>query len=984
MTQQHLTPEGLRNVLSQTLSSNADERRIAEQTLGVAQKIPGHPLEVLRLIASSDVADIAIRQSAAIHFKNIVKKGWNAEAEDGTDGIIISNDDRCVIKNYLVELMCTVPPQIQAQCSESISLIAAVDFPANWGNLLPELVQKFNSPECAVVNGVLLTANSILKRFRFVQRSDTLYKDILYVLERLQAPLLTLFQSTSQAVKAYSNNILQLKPRFSALRYMCRIFFSLTWQDLPEYFEDHMSEWMEEFSKFLNYENMLLIDEGEEIESSPIDTLQAAIVQNLHLFINKDEEPFLPFLPNFTTFVWNLLLRVSSFPKHDVLATTCITFLSLLVGKQIHKHLFQDLGTLKEIIAKIVIPNLMIREVDEERFEEDPQEFIVSDMESGDTDSRRKCSQDLLRAMCRQFESETTSICSEHVDSMLTDFKCAPSSKWASKDAAIHLVLGISIRSESVANGVSMVNDKVDIMGFFTTNILTELRDTNQSYSPMLKSSVIKFVSTFRNQFSKDDMAALMPLLISYLSSPSVVVHTYAAAAIDKFLITKETTENGSKRIKFGGEAIKPFLEPLLTGLFGIVDNTTLNENEYIMKCIMRSLNAGRNDIIRIVHIILEKLTSALFVVAKNPRNPQYNHYLFESIAVVVKSVCSEHPEHTSAFEGLLFPPFQTVLQMDVFEFTPYVFQILSQLLEYRYDKSGLGDGYSMLFKPLLTPVLWERKGNIPALSRLLQAYLRKGASEIVANGHFLGILGVFQKLVASRANEVHAFELLGSVLQFVPEEGIQPHLKNLFQILLIRLQQGKTQRYVRLVTSAFAQYVGMYNTQSYFNLLNSIQNGLGLMFLTSTWIPRLSIDPPIRNEVTIQIICMTKFLCETPSLLDDMNVQKIWSQLLVTMIKIITSSSDDFNASKNDDEDGEVQIGYDPTFYRLHFASRPDLNPFPEVGDPQIILAQGIHSLYLSQPGKISPLIHQTLQTDHKLSAGLETIFQRAGLKFL
>jgi hypothetical protein len=31
----------------------------------------------------------------------------------------------------------------------------------------------------------------------------------------------------------------------SALRTMARIFFSLNWQDLPEYFEDHMAEWME-------------------------------------------------------------------------------------------------------------------------------------------------------------------------------------------------------------------------------------------------------------------------------------------------------------------------------------------------------------------------------------------------------------------------------------------------------------------------------------------------------------------------------------------------------------------------------------------------------------------------------------------------------------------------------------------------------------------------------------------------------------------
>merc|ERR1719499_2799603 len=118
----------------------------------------------------------------------------------------------------------------------------------------------------------------------------------------------------------------------------------------------------------------------------------------------------------------------------------------------------------------------------------------------------------------------------------------------------------------------------------------------------------------------------------------------------------------------------------------------------------MRALSIAREEIIEVTQIVLEKLTSALGIVAKNPRNPHYNHYLFESIAILVRSVCSRHPEQTQSFEMLLFPPFQTVLQMDVLEFTPYVFQVFAQLLEYRPNDAGLGDSYSMLLPPLLMP----------------------------------------------------------------------------------------------------------------------------------------------------------------------------------------------------------------------------------------------------------------------------------------
>ena len=59
-------------------------------------------------------------------------------------------------------------------------------------------------------------------------------------------------------------------------------------------------------------------------------------------------------------------------------------------------HLFDNESALREVIGKIVVPNLQIRETDEERFEDDPADFIMTDMEGSDSNSRRKCAQDLL------------------------------------------------------------------------------------------------------------------------------------------------------------------------------------------------------------------------------------------------------------------------------------------------------------------------------------------------------------------------------------------------------------------------------------------------------------------------------------------------------------------------------------------------------------------------------------------------------------
>ena len=545
-------------------------------------------------------------------------------------------------------------------------------------------------------------------------------------------------------------------------------------------------------------------------------------------------------------------------------------------------------------------------------------------------------------------------------------------------------MLGISIRAGSVY-GVSAINDRVDLMQFFTTHILTELQDSNHSSRPMVKASAIKFAWTFRNQFSKDHIASLMPLLIAHLSSPMVVVHTYSAAAIEKFLICKENTGTGaipvaSNATKFGGNDLKPFLETLFPALFTIVDNQDWNENEYVMKCIMRSLSSARDEIVQVTNIVLEKLNAALFVVAKNPRNPQYNHFMFESIAILVKAVCSKHPEHVATFEQLLFPPFQTVLQMDVSEFTPYVFQILAQLLEYRPTNTGLGEAYQMLLAPLLAPVLWESKGNVPALTRLLQAYLLKGTPEIIANNQLMALLGVFQKLIASKGTEVGAFDLLGAITKYIPFSDLEGALKQIFNLLLQRLQSAKAPRYKRLVTGYFAQFIGQYGSQKWFTIMDSFQPGLGKKVLSQVWMPRLEKDEPVRMEIKIQAVGLTKLVCESPTLLNDTEGQQVLVIALLSLTKILTSKAAYFGKPL-EELDQTADIGYDPTFSKLHFATRAPMDPFEENKDPILNFVKCFQQTYSTSP-LWQTVLSSGSQADPKGFVSFQSIFANAGVQ--
>ncbi len=95
----------------------------------------------------------------------------------------------------------------------------------------------------------------------------------------------------------------------------------------------------------------------------------------------------------------------------------------------------------------------------------------------------------------------------------------------------------------------------------------------------------------------------------------------------------------------------------------------------------------------------------------------------------------------------------------------PYVFQLFAALLEAR-PQGPLSDYYKALVEPVLSPVLWESRGNVPALVRLLSSLVLRAGAEIAANQQLPTVLGVFQKLLAGKARtEQLSFDLLEAVI---------------------------------------------------------------------------------------------------------------------------------------------------------------------------------------------------------------------------
>ncbi|XP_023389852.1 exportin-2 [Pteropus vampyrus] len=865
----------LTEYLKKTLDPDPTIRRPAEKFLESVEGNQNYPLLLLTLLEKSQ--DNVIKVCASVTFKNYIKRNWRIVEDEPNK---ICEADRVAIKANIVHLMLSSPEQIQKQLSDAISIIGREDFPQKWPDLLTEMVNRFQSGDFHVINGVLRTAHSLFKRYRHEFKSNELWTEIKLVLDAFALPLTNLFKATIELCSTHANDASALRILFSSLILISKLFYSLNFQDLPEFFEDNMETWMNNFHTLLTLDNKLLQTDDEE-EAGLLELLKSQICDNAALYAQKYDEEFQRYLPRFVTAIWNLLVTTGQEVKYDLLVSNAIQFLASVCERPHYKNLFEDQSTLTSICEKVIVPNMEFRAADEEAFEDNSEEYIRRDLEGSGTN-----------------------------------------------------------------------------FGFHFHNFDLFLLIVNEF--PVLKADGIKYIMIFRNQVPKEHLLVSIPLLINHLQAESIVVHTYAAHALER-LFTMRGPNNATL---FTAAEIAPFVEILLTNLFKALTLPGSSENEYIMKAIMRSFSLLQEAIIPYIPTLITQLTQKLLAVSKNPSKPHFNHYMFEAICLSIRITCKANPAAVVNFEEALFLVFTEILQNDVQEFIPYVFQVMSLLLE--THKNDIPSSYMALFPHLLQPVLWERTGNIPALVRLLQAFLERGSNTIAsaAPDKIPGLLGVFQKLIASKANDHQGFYLLNSIIEHMPPESVDQYRKQIFILLFQRLQNSKTTKFIKSFLVFINLYCIKYGALALQEIFDGIQPKMFGMVLEKIIIPEIQ-KVSGNVEKKICAVGITKLLTECPPMMDT-EYTKLWTPLLQSLIGLFELPEDDTIPDEEHFVDIEDTPGYQTAFSQLAFAGRKEHDPVGQmVNNPKIHLAQSLHKLSTACPGRVPSMVSTSLNAE-------------------
>lgn len=958
--------KALADCFLQTLSPDLAKIRAAEGQLKSAAAQPEYGITVLKLIASE--APIEVRQAAAVNFKNFVRPRWAPQSD--SDVVALPESEKEQIKGLITGLMLSTPPVVRAQLSEALSIISEHDFPTRWQDLLPQLIDRLKAGDATTTNGVLETLNSIYKRYRSQFMTGKLNDELKYS-QQLIVPLWETLKGLSLQLQSNSADLSRTKQTLSSIRLVCRIFYSLNSPGLTQEMEDTLTGWFAEFHTFLVYDNPALADNDPDKESS-VDAVKAAVCQNINLFMEMNEEEFKDYLQTFVQDVWTLLVAVKQGSGQDNLAMNAIRFLTT-VASGVHHALFKDENTLKQVCEKIVIPNLMMRDDDEEMFELNWVEYVRRDTEGSDSDTRRRAAAELVKSLTAKFSTEVTQLFIGYVGSMLQQYGQNPEQNWKAKDCAIYLVMALTVRGKTAAQGATTTNQLVNVMDFFNQHVLPELQSQQLDQRPVLKADSLKYLTTFRSQVPKDTCVQIFRQLVVLLGSDSNVVHTYAAVAVERLLAQRE----GGKQ-RFQVQDLAPVLEPLLSALFSAFLKPDSAENEYVMRCIMRVIDFVGPEIAPAIPSCVSALAGEqgiLMRVIKNPTQPGFNHYLFESVAALVKQGCAKDPRMVDKLEEMLIPPFNYVLSQDVQEFHPYVFQIFAQLIE--LHPGELPAFYmSSLFQPLLAPLFWERAGNVPALTRLMQAYLTKAAPRIVAANQLPGLLGVFQKLIASKALDHEGYKLLDSMMEHVRLDGLQQYLPTIWQLMLTRLQTAKTPKAIRGFIHFTALFIDKEGAPRVQQSLDAVQPNLFSILLEQIWLPNLQAMHFRHTDQKVVAVAMTKAMVDCPAL-QTPTAATLWGKVLSGTVNLLEGDDGLQNGVQQDEDLDEGEYaGYSASFAPLHNAAIAEQDILPDVPDAKSYLASSLGSFSHSHQGQVANLItqHVPAELQPKLQGYLET----------
>ena len=150
-------------LLTETQSAEETPRKNAEWQLKQQYNNPEFPVALVTIGSHNDVS-IAVRQAALLYLKTFVLACWSEQFDEFNGQLYYDDERRTQIRQRLLNLALSDRDErkIKSAASLVVSKIATADFPDEWTDLLPTVLNVVRSGNDAQLQGALKVLNELV------------------------------------------------------------------------------------------------------------------------------------------------------------------------------------------------------------------------------------------------------------------------------------------------------------------------------------------------------------------------------------------------------------------------------------------------------------------------------------------------------------------------------------------------------------------------------------------------------------------------------------------------------------------------------------------------------------------------------------------------------------------------------------------------------------------------------------------------------
>ena len=656
--------------------------------------------------------NINLRISASIFLKNYIQDYFYDSSNNAilNKHKIMDENSKSFFKEKILQLLLNVENNILPHIIEMVKIIVqnANGYLVIWPNLMTFIGDVLKKHDISKSKYIYQLIAKIIKRYHIESKSHPLFKEIINTMEHICQPMTDDALNIIKFFNTYESNPKNDEVMMQCIQMMNKImsiFYSLNYQDFPEFFEDHLQEWIN-----ILIDTVLLPNKNSNMNNinknlfDMVIKLKAKTLKNINYYYYNYYEDVENYIQQFSSSVWTVMCTCKINDNFSKLMKELLDYFKC--GFQMRRMNNLNMEQLNKIIEKIILPNMTMSEKEIEEFLDNPVEFLKVEFEEYDMSSNKYFSINLLQLIISNYPEVNKQIIAPKINKFLEEYNKDNSKNWNKKLVVINLLFASCIKTFAQRYGVTELNPNsmyTDIESLINEIFIKEFQ--NYKSPTIIQTYSLKFLSTFRLQISdQNKLGQIILMLIEILNNCNEVTQYACLLCLDLIINMKDLKSRKSSTIEIVNN--DNIFNKLISSLLNFIGKNT---NIFAMRCFFRAIRLTQDQKLQsLAQSINDSMNAILKLIIKNPQTDEFNYYFFETCALIMKKFVVNNNNNMDLtlvknFENTLRNDLNLVLQNNVTDLLGYTFQLFAYYLYLTNDNNNF-------YQNILTNILTNNK----------------------------------------------------------------------------------------------------------------------------------------------------------------------------------------------------------------------------------------------------------------------------------